>query len=396
MKFDFDQITDRRGTGCLKYDFAEERGRKADLLPMWVADMDFPSAPAVSRRLHQIADHGIFGYSDAKEPYFQALSGWYRRRFSWKLKEEWLIRTPGVVFALAAAVRAYTQPGDGVLLQQPVYYPFSEVIQDNDRIVVNSPLRQKNGRYEMDFEDLEEKIREHHIKLFFLCSPHNPVGRVWEEWELRKVGELCLRYGVTVVSDEIHSDFTWGDHRHHVFASLSEELAAITVTCTSPSKTFNLAGLQISNILIPNEELRRKFRKAVNAAGYSQANLMGLAACQAAYEEGEEWFDQLKEYLAGNIVYAKEYLMKELPQIRLTEPEGTYLLWLDFRALGLTEDQREELLTEKAGLCLDSGAMFGPDGEGFERVNIACPRAVLSQALCQLKRAIKDDITNKK
>lgn len=388
MKYDFDRIVERRGTNCLKYDFARERGRREDVLPLWVADMDFPTAPEIRESLHQAVSHGIYGYSDGKDAYFEAVSGWYRTHFGWETKQSWLEKTPGVVFALAAAVRAFTEEGEAVLLQQPVYYPFTEVIADNGRICVNSPLKLENGRYGIDFEDFEEKIIRNRVKLFLLCSPHNPVGRVWKEWELRRLGDICLRHGVIVVSDEIHSDFTWEGHRHHVFASLSEELADITVTCTAPSKTFNLAGLQISNIFISNPKLRHSFKRAVAQAGYSQPNLMGLTACQAAYEKGGEWLLQLKAYLSENLDFVREFLQKRLPEIELIEPEGTYLLWLNFRKLGMTEAEREELIVNKARLWLDSGVMFGPDGEGFERINIACPRAVLEQALLQLEKAV--------
>ena len=390
MTFDFDKVIDRRGTNCLKYDFAVERGRKEDILPLWVADMDFQTAPGIQERLRAAVDHGIFGYSDGKADYFAAVSSWYREKFGWETKEEWLIKTPGVVFALAAAVRAFTEKGDRVLIQQPVYYPFSEVIRDNGRVLINSPLKQVNGRYEMDFEDMERKITENQVKLFLLCSPHNPVGRVWTEEELKKAGELCVKHGVLVVSDEIHSDFTYPGVAHHVFAGLSPEFARISVTCTAPSKTFNIAGLQVSNIFIPDPELRARFQKAVDAAGYSQVNLLGLLACQAAYETGEEWLSAVKEYIYGNLCFLREYLKENLPEIRLVEPEGTYLVWLDFGALGLTEEQRQELIEEKAGLWLDSGAMFGPDGEGFERVNIACPRETLQKALDQLAAAVRN------
>ena len=390
MTFDFDKVIDRRGTNCLKYDFAVERGRKEDILPLWVADMDFQTAPGIQERLRAAVDHGIFGYSDGKADYFAAVSSWYREKFGWETKEEWLIKTPGVVFALAAAVRAFTEKGDRVLIQQPVYYPFSEVIRDNGRVLINSPLKQVNGRYEMDFEDMERKITENQVKLFLLCSPHNPVGRVWTEEELKKAGELCVKHGVLVVSDEIHSDFTYPGVAHHVFAGLSPEFARISVTCTAPSKTFNIAGLQVSNIFIPDPELRARFQKAVDAVGYSQVNLLGLLACQAAYETGEEWLSAVKEYIYGNLCFLREYLKENLTEIRLVEPEGTYLVWLDFGALGLTEEQRQELIEEKAGLWLDSGAMFGPDGEGFERVNIACPRETLQKALDQLAAAVRN------
>ena len=266
---DFNVFINRKNTNSLKYDFMTERGKPANLLPLWVADMDFQTAPAILERLEQTVKHGIFGYSETKESYYDAVSGWYERHFDWYIETDWLIKTPGVVFALAAAVRAFTKEMDGVLLQQPVYYPFSEVILDNDRVLVNNSLKLTDGHYEIDFEDFEKKIVEYRVKLFFLCSPHNPVGRVWKEWELKRIGDICLKHGVIVVSDEIHSDFVYPGHRHQVFANLGPEYADITVTCTAPSKTFNLAGLQISNIIISNPELRRKFLKAVAAAGYS-------------------------------------------------------------------------------------------------------------------------------
>ena len=388
MKYDFDKITDRRGTMCLKYDFAKQRGKKDGLISMWVADMDFPTAPVITERLKAAAEHGIFGYTESDERYYEAVSGWYERHFGWKPAPEYLVKTPGVVFALAAAVRAYTEPGDAVLIQQPVYYPFSEVIIDNGRRLVNSPLKLRGSHYEIDFDDFEAKIRSEQVKLFLLCSPHNPVGRVWTEEELRKIGDICLKYGVIIVSDEIHSDFVWGDRHHTMIAGLDERYAAVTVTCTAPSKTFNIAGLQVSNIFIPDRKLRHAFRKSVAQAGYSQLNCMGLFACTAAYEGGEEWLAQLKEYLYGNIIYMRDFIHDEIPQLTFIEPEGTYLMWVDFRRLGLTEAQREELVTERAGLWLDSGAMFGSDGEGFERFNIACTRSVLKEALTKLKAAV--------
>lgn len=270
MKFDFDKVVDRHGTKCLKYDFAKERGRSDDMLPLWVADMDFPTAPGIQKSLSDAVAHGIYGYSEGKDDYFQAAAGWYEKHFGWKVEKEWLIKTPGVVFALAMAVKAYTEEGDAVLLQQPVYYPFSEVITDNHRRLINNPLQQIDGHYEINFEEFEQKIVDENVKLFLMCSPHNPVGRVWKEWELRKIGDICLKHNVLVVSDEIHSDFTYGDNVHHVFAALDERYAAITTTCTAPSKTFNIAGLQISNIWISNPELRARFQAEVTAAGYSR------------------------------------------------------------------------------------------------------------------------------
>lgn len=388
MKYDFDTVIDRNHTNCLKYDFKTERGMEEDVLPLWVADMDFQTLPEIRSRLQEVVSHGIFGYSDGKEDYFAAVQGWYARHFGWEIKKEWLIKTPGVVYAIAAAVAAYTNEGDAVLIQQPVYYPFGQMIRENKRKLVNNPLQQRDGHYEIDFADFEQKIVEHHVKLFLLCSPHNPVGRVFEEWELKKLGDICIRHHVIVLSDEIHSDFTYPGHTHHVFASLGEVYANQCVICTAPSKTFNLAGLQISNILIPNEKLRHAFESAVTRTGYSQAGIMGLVATQAAYEHGDEWVAELKAYLYENLNFVREYLKENLPQIRLIEPEGTYLLWLDFGGLGLTEKELEELVVKKAKLWLDRGAVFGAEGRGFERINIACPRSTLKQALDQLKNAI--------
>ena len=391
MGYDFDQVIERRGSLSIKYDFAKERGRAEDVLPLWVADMDFQTAPEVLERLHGVVSHGIFGYSEGKDAYFEAVSGWYRKYFGWETKRQWLVKTPGVVFAIAAAIRAFTREGEAVLLQQPVYYPFAEAITDNRRRLVNNPLKLKDGHYEIDFEDFERKIMENEVKLFLLCSPHNPVGRVWKKWELEKMGEICIKHGVPVVSDEIHGDFTYPGYTHFVFASLGREFADNSIICTAPSKTFNLAGLQISNIFIPNRELRQKFKKAVARTGYSQVNLMGLAATQAAYERGAEWLEELKIYLKDNLEFVRTYLAERLPEIKLIEPEGTYLLWLDFRGLGLTEPQREELIAERAKLWLDSGTIFGAGGEGFERINIACPRSTLRRALEQLEAAVRAD-----
>ena len=390
MGYDFDRVIERRGSLCIKYDFAKERGRAEDVLPLWVADMDFQTAPEVLERLHGVVSHGIFGYSEGKDAYFKAVSTWYQKHFGWETERNWLVKTPGVVFAIAAAIRASTKEGEAVLLQQPVYYPFAEAIRDNRRRLVNNPLKLTDGHYEIDFEDFEEKIIANGVKLFLLCSPHNPVGRVWKKWELERIGEICLKHGVLVISDEIHSDFTYPGHTHLVFASLRKEFAENCIICTAPSKTFNLAGLQVSNIFIPHKELRQRFRKAVAQTGYSQVNLMGLAATQAAYETGEEWLAELKGYLGGNLEFVRTFLGERLPEIKLTEPEGTYLLWLDFRQLGLTEEEREELLVKKAKLWLDSGAIFGAGGEGFERINIACPKSTLRQALGQLEAAVRE------
>ncbi|KMO86880.1 aminotransferase [Megasphaera cerevisiae DSM 20462] len=385
----FDTITDRHGTDCLKYDSALRRHRPATVQPFWVADMDFPTAPAILKALHARIDHGIFGYSEADPDRFYAiLYNWFQERHHWRIQKDWLIQTPGIVFALAMAVRAYTSPGDSILIQQPVYYPFSEVIQDNKRNLINAPLVLKDGHYTIDFKIFEKKIMDHKVKLLLLCSPHNPGGRVWTKEELIQLGDICLSHHVLIVADEIHEDFVWPGYVHTVFASLGEKYEQNSIICTSPSKTFNIAGLQLSNIFIPNKNLRRKFKKEIAKAGYSQLNTLGLIAGEIAYREGAPWLDELKLYLYENINYTQIFLQKHLPQIKFIRPEGTYLVWLDFRPLGLTEAQREDVLLNQAGLWLDSGAMFGPDGTGFERLNIACPRIILKTALEKLSTVI--------
>lgn len=388
MPVDFDTVPNRRGTNCFKYDFAREMGMPEDVLPLWVADMDFPTAPAVLERLHALAEHGIFGYTGVKDAYFSAVHNWYAQRFSWETQRSWLVTTPGVVFAIAIAIRAFTQKGDAILIQQPVYYPFADKVTENDRQLVVNPLVLKNGRYEMDFADMERKIVDNRVKMLLLCSPHNPVGRVWTKEELLRVGEICQKHGVLVVSDEIHADFTYAGHTHRVFASVKSEFADFTITCTAPSKTFNLAGLQNSNIFIPNRQLRHAYKKELSACGCGGTNCMGMAACQAAYEAGADWLEQLKQYLAGNLAYIRQFLREKLPDIALIEPEGTYLVWLDLRKLGLTEQQQRQLIVQDAKLWLDTGTLFGQGGEGFERINIACPRTTIEQAMQRLEHAV--------
>lgn len=386
---DFDEVVERKDTDCLKYDFAVKRGRPEGVLPLWVADMDFKTSQKILDAIEERVRHGIFGYTESREKYFEAVAGWMKRKHNWEVKREWLVKTPGVVFALAMAVRAYTEPKDAVLIQQPVYYPFTEVIEDNKRVVVSNDLvLGEDGKYHIDFDDFERKIVENNIHLFLFCSPHNPVSRVWTEDEVTKIGQICHKHNVIIVSDEIHEDFVFGDRKHYVLANLKKEFEDILVTCTSPAKTFNLAGLQISNIFIPNEKLRLKFKREIAAAGYSQLNTIGLTACEAAYNYGDEWYDAVMKYIAGNIDFMREYIRTELPQLKMTEPEGTYLVWVDFRGLGLSEHKLEELVVKKANLWLDSGAIFGKVGEGFERFNVACPRSILKQAMEQLKTAI--------
>lgn len=384
----FDEIVERRGTDCLKYDFAKRRGKPEDVLPLWVADMDFKTSSYVVDALIERAEHGIFGYSDTQEEYFNAVAGWMERHHHWKIREEWLIKTPGVVFALAMAVKAFTEPRDSVLIQQPVYYPFSEVIRDNDRVIVSSDLiLGEDNRYHIDLEDFEKQIVDHDVKLFLLCNPHNPSGRVFTKEELTGMGDLCVKYGVKVVSDEIHNDFVF-QGEHTVFASVKKEYEDLCVVCTSPSKTFNLASMLISNIFIPGEEMRKKFQHEVDAAGISQLSALGIVAAQTAYKKGDEWYHAMLSYVRENITYLKTYVADHMPGVNVIDGEGTYLLWLDFRKTGIDPDELDCRIIYDAKLWLDSGKIFGKTGAGFQRINVAAPRKTVEECLERIRRIL--------
>ena len=382
MNYDFDKIIDRRGTDCIKFDFARERGKPEGLLPMWVADMDFAAPPEVLEDLHAIIGHGIFGYTEPKENYFEAVASWFGARFGYRPDPRGVVPAPGVVFGLAQAILAFTRPGDPVLIQTPVYPPFFEIVRANGRRLLTNPLRRANGRYAMDFDHFERQLTRRGARLFLLCHPHNPVGRVWRPDELRTVRDLCQRHGVTVISDEIHCDFAWPGHSHASYALLDEN----AVIATAPSKTFNLAGLQIANFFVRSAEPRRRLQSAIARSGYSQLNTLGLAACRSAYAKGGPWLDTLKPYLLENIGAARDFLAERLPRVRMAEPEGTYLLWLDFSDYKLPQAELDRRVTHGAGLWLSGGTSFGEDGEGFQRMNIACPRATLEEGLRRLER----------
>jgi cystathionine beta-lyase len=381
MKYNFDEIIDRSNSYSIKYE-PSWRGKPADVLPLWVADMDFASPPCVQEALIRRVRHGIFGYSEPDETYFNVMRKWFEGRFNWKPEREWLAITPGVVNALHVAVRSLTEPGDGIVIQQPVYYPFETSIKQTGRHLLINELVYSEGRYSINFDDFEEKIKQ--AKMFILCNPHNPVGRVWKTDELVRMGEICLRYGVKVIADEIHEDFIFSGHKHIVFAAFNQDFADITVTCTSPSKTFNLAGLQHANIFISNKEMRNKFKEEYARSGLSQPGIMGLIACKAAYEDGSQWLEQLIDYLTGNMLLLKTYLSKHIPKIKFIEPEGTYLAWLDCNELGFSAPKLDEILLHKGKLWLNSGISFGKGGKGFVRMNAACPSSVLHNALERL------------
>lgn len=376
---DFDLVIPRYGTNSLKWD------SRTDVLPLWVADMDFRAPRAVVDALVERAKHGVYGYTVFPESYFAAIMNWLGRRHNWTVEKEWITFSPGVVPAINTAVQVFTRPGDKIIIQPPVYYPFFSAIEGNGRRIVTNNLLYKDGYYCMDFEDLKQKACDPQVKLLILCNPHNPVGRVWSREDLQQLGKICLDSDILIVSDEIHCDILYQGQKHIPLASLSEEFAANSITCMSPSKTFNLAGLQTSYIIIPDAKKRDCF-----AAGnmVHRANAFGLEALIAAYDHGEKWLDSFLDYLAGNLHYLTDFIAKRIPQIAVIPPEGTYLAWLD--CTKITSDPRllEQLILEKARLWLDDGRMFGPGGEGFQRINLACPRSILEKALKQLEEVV--------
>lgn len=387
---DFDKVIDRKGTHCLKYDFAVKRGYPEDVLPLWVADMDFKTTSYVEDAISEVAAHNIYGYTNIQngDGFFEAVAGWMKRHHDFTVYPEWHVHTPGVCFAIANAIRAFTEVGDAVIIQQPVYYPFSNIIKHNSRKLVSSDLVYDGvSHYSIDYDDFESKIKENNVKLFILCNPHNPVGRVWTKEELERLGDICKKYGVIVFSDEIHFDFIWSGS-HTIFQEVKPEYKEFTVTATAPSKTFNLAGVQQSNIFIANKELKKKFVDEYNISGLDEPNRFGIAATMAAYNYGDEWYEAVKKYIKANIEFAKEYIEENIPKVKLIPTEGTYLIWLDFRELGLCQRELEDLIVNKAKLWLDSGAIFGKVGQGFQRINVATNRAILQEALDRIRDAV--------
>ena len=381
MEYNFNNVIDRHGTNSIKTDLAVVRGKPADVLSLWVADMDFPTSLAILEALHNKIDHGIFGYSCLDESFHTALANWMKNEHNFTFDRRELVTTPGVVFGLASAIKAFTKEGESVLIQTPVYYPFKNMIEANNRRTVTSSLFEKDGKWQIDFEDFEKKIIENDVKLFILCSPHNPVSRVWTRDELSRMAEICLSHKVIVFADEIHNDFVYEPNVHTVFSTLSPEVAENSVVSMSVSKTFNLAGLQFSTNFIKNPALRAKFKAERDKTGYDEPSLMGLVAARAAYESGKPWLEDLKNHLRSNIEFVRNYLAERLPNVRLIEPEGTFLLWLDFSALGYSDSELDDLIVNKAKVWLDRGTMFGPEGNCYQRINIATPQPLLREAL---------------
>lgn len=388
MQYDFDTVIDRRQNYSAKFDELDLNFGSSDLLPLWIADMDFKTAQPIIDAIKERADQGIFGYTSRPARYYQAVQDWEKRRKHWCPSTELMSFSPGVIPGIKMVIELFTDPGDKILIQTPVYHPFFNVVTNSERtLVCSSLIEDAPGHYVMDYEDFEAKAKDG-VKYFILCNPHNPVGRCWQPDELRRIGEICMRYGVTVISDEIHSDLMLFGHVHTPFASLSEEFGAHTITCIAVSKTFNLAGLQSSTLIFPNAEMKGIYDQNLKKMDIARNNCFSTVATIAACEKGEEWLGQLITYLEGNMRFVKDYCEQNLPGIKPNLPEATYLIWLDCRALGLTTEELHSLMVDKAKIALNEGQGFGVEGTGFLRLNAACPRATLQTALEKLKAAL--------
>lgn len=381
--FDFDKIIDRQETSSVKWDMRKTIFNNENVLPMWVADMDFETPECIVKAVQERAAHPIYGYTFMNDQYFDAFINWVKRRHQWEIKKEWIVFSPGIVTAFNAAVMAYSQKGDGVIIQPPVYFPFFSAISNNNRKLLNNNLLYLDGTYKIDFNDLKEKAKE--AKMILLSSPHNPVCRCWTKEELIELGNICYENDVIIISDEIHADLILPDFKHIPLASLSDKLAEITVTCMAPSKTFNVAGFFTSQIIIKNEKLRKLFSEVMESMHLTFGNLFGIVASEAGYSKGDEWVDEMMKYVQGNYDLLQNFLLKELPQLKLIKPEATYLAWIDFNELGLSDEEIKNKLIDEAGLGLNQGIIFGENGSGFMRMNLATPRSNVEKALEGLK-----------
>ncbi len=388
MKYNFDEIIERKNTGSVKWDLASGIFGGEDLIPMWVADMDFKSPPVVVKALQERAGHGVFGYTACMDSYYNAIINWMKKRHSWNIERESVMFSPGIVPALNMLVRTFARPGDSVILQPPVYYPFMRAVKNNGCHIVNNPLELKNGKYEIDFADLEKKLKRPRVRMLIFCSPHNPVGRVWVREDIEKLASMCLENNVIMVSDEIHSDLVLNGHKHFPAGCLPD-MSDNIISCVSPSKTFNLAGLHTSSVIITDQQKREAFNVTLENNGIIGPGVFGAVACEAAYTHGEEWLNQLLAYIEGNLDFIRKFINERLgDDVAVIEPEGTYLVWLDFRKLGLDRYALREFMVKKAKIALDEGYIFGQEGEGFERINIACPRSILKAGMERIEKAV--------
>lgn len=386
--YNFDEIIDRKGTSCVKYDGLKNAYQgKENLIPLWVADMDFATPDFIVEALKKRCEHPVFGYTFDDDEYYESIQTWLDYKYHWKTEREWISYIPGIVKGIGLAVQCFTQPGDKVIIQPPVYHPFRLVPTRMGREVVYNPLKLEDGVYKMDFEQLESLI-DKDCKMLILSNPHNPGGVVWEKEVLVKLAQICSAHGILVISDEIHAEMTYPQFRHHPFATVSEEAAACSVTFMAPSKTFNIAGIVSSYALVPDSRIREKFYSFLEAGELNAGTIFAFTATKAAYTYGAEWLQQMRSYVIENVNFVDEYLKKNIPQIKVYRPQASFLVWLDCRELKLTQPELVQLFEDKAGLALNDGTMFGKEGEGFMRLNIGCPRSILNQALESLKKAI--------
>ena len=385
-KYNFNEIIPREGTNCIKYDAREWLFKTNDVLPLWVADTDFRTPDFIAEAIKKRAEHEIYGYTFKPDSYFDAVIGWMKRRHNWTIEKEWISSSPGVVAGLTLAIETFSKPGDGVIVQPPVYFPFFESVKGTKRKMVENPLKIENGRYTLDFEDLRSKI-DKNTRLLLLCNPQNPGGMVWTQNELEKLAEICLENNIIVISDEIHSDLVFTGNRHIPFATLSEETAKNSVICMAPSKTFNVAGLASSLVIIPDKTKKARYERALNVGHLGMGNIFGSVALEAAYSNGDKWLDQLLDYLWENYLFLENFITKNLPKVKVMKPEATYLIWLDFREYGMNDEELMQFTVEKAKVGLNNGGRFGTGGDGWLRLNIGCPRSVLEEGLTRLKEA---------
>lgn len=387
MTYNFDEIIPREGTDSLKYDARKRYFGTEDLLPMWVADMDFRTPDFIVNAMKKRLEHEIFGYTLKPDSLYDAVIGWMQRRHGWKVEKDWILFTPGVVPAFNMCIQAYSQPGEKVIVQSPVYYPFFWGVEYNNRKMLNNQLVRRGDFYEMDLDDLKKNI-DASTKVMLFCSPHNPVGRVWNRQELMGLAEICLQNNLVMVSDEIHSDLIFDGYKHIPYAMLGKEMEQQSITCIAPSKTFNVAGLATSAVIIPNPGLRKKFIDVVESLHIAGGNIFGAVAMEAAYAHGDEWLKQALNYIEGNVGYLEDFVRKNLPQIKVIHPEGTYMAWMDFSGLQLSDPELKKFMTEKAKLGFNHGPTFGPGGEGFQRINLGCSREIVKEAMRRMREAI--------
>lgn len=391
MTYNFDKITDRAGTASVKYDLRQFIFKNPDVLPMWVADMDFETPDFIREAVVARANHPIFGYTFRSDAYYESIINWLQKRHNWKVEKDWILFSPGVVPALNFAVLALTNPGDEIIVQPPVYFPFFTAVQEHNRHLVYNQLKYEDGNYAINFDQLEKQAQT--ARMLILCNPHNPVGRAWTKDELSRLADISIKNNLLVISDEIHADLVLPGNTHHVFAEINPDLDSNIITMHAASKTFNLAGLASSSVIIKDEALREQFKTYISRLHVDMGNLFGFVATQAAFEKGEAWLDEVLEYIAANVEWAIEYLKQNLPQVKMVVPEATYMIWLDFSEFGLTDEELKEFLINKAGVGLNAGVDFGPGGEGFMRMNLACPRKIVETAFEKINVAFSELLT---